>query len=228
MTQISIKGWSKDDRPREKLLSQGSSSLSNSELIALLIGSGTPNESAVELSKRILKSIDNNLNELGKFNAAQLQKLKGIGKAKAITIMAAMELGRRRKLDSQTETTKITDSQTVVDYFAPILLDLTHEEFWVMMLNRANKVIDHQKISQGGIAGTVTDIRIIFKKALEYQASSLIVCHNHPSGNISPSNADINITHKIKDAGNIMDINMLDHIIITDHSYYSFADEGMI
>lgn len=226
--KLSIKEWSIDDRPREKLLSKGIASLSDAELIAIIIGSGTREESAVEVSKKILNAVNNNLNELGKRTVNDLQKFKGIGEAKAISITAAMELGRRRKAAEVTERLKISSSQDVYDLFHSILADLPHEEFWVLFLNRSNKILDKQKISQGGISGTVTDIRIILKLAIEKSASSIILCHNHPSGNNKPSDADISITKKIKESGNLMEISLLDHIIVTDGAYYSFADEGLL
>jgi DNA repair protein RadC len=225
---LSIKEWSLEDRPREKLLAKGISSLSDAELIAIIIGSGNRDESAVELSKRILGSVNHHLNELGKLTVDDLQKYKGIGEAKAIGIVAALELGRRRKLTEAADKPKIMSSRDIYDIFHPLLADLRYEEFWILLLNRFNKVIDKQKISQGGISGTVTDIRIILKMAIEKLASALIVCHNHPSGNFTPSESDISITKKLKEAGALMDISLLDHIIITDGHYYSFADEGVI
>jgi len=225
---LSIKEWSLEDRPREKLLSKGISSLSDAELIAIIIGSGNKDETAVELSKRILGSVQHNLNELGKLTVDDLQKYKGIGEAKAISIVAALELGRRRKLSETIDRQKITSSRDIYEVFHPLLGDLPHEEFWIILLNRSNKIIDRQKISQGGISGTVTDIRMILHIALEKLASALILCHNHPSGNHKPSESDIAITQKIKESGSLMEISLLDHIIITDGNYYSFADEGIL
>ena len=225
---FSIKNWATEDRPREKLLAKGIDSLSNAELIAILIGSGTKNESAVDLSKKILQTANNDLNELGKFSILKLTKNKGIGQAKAITIVAALELGKRRKLAETIEKENITCSKNVADYFQSILSDLNHEEFWVLYLNRANKIIERRKISQGGVAGTYIDNKIIFKQAIENLASSIILCHNHPSGNINPSNADIDLTNKIVEIGKLMDINVLDHIIVTENSFFSFADNGKI
>ncbi len=224
--KLNIKQWDVEDRPREKCLAKGIESLSNAELIAILIGSGSRNESAVDLSKRILASASNNLHELGKQNVNQLKKQKGIGEAKAITIIAALELGKRRKTSDIINREKITSSKTVAQIFIALLSDLPHEEFWIMLLNRANKIIHKQKISQGGISGTVIDIRIIMKLGIEKLASSIILCHNHPSGNINPSTQDHTITKKIKEAGKILDIPVIDHIIIADNNYYSFADEG--
>lgn len=217
-----------EDRPREKLLNKGLSSLSDAELVAILIGSGTRNETAVELAKKILVSVKNNLNELGKLTVADLRKTKGIGEAKAITIIAALELGRRRKLSDSMSRKKIMGSKDVFEYFQPILGDLPHEEFWVLLLNRSNKIIERNKISQGGISGTVIDVRMILKNAIEKLASSLILCHNHPSGNLKASEADQKITEKLKEAARLMDIQVLDHLIVTDNAYFSFADEGIL
>jgi DNA repair protein RadC len=226
--KLSIKQWSLEDRPREKLLNKGISSLSDAELIAIIIRLGTKDESAVELAKRILSSVQHNLNELGKLTVEDLQKYKGMGEAKAIGILAALELGRRRKLSESVKKEKITSSRDIYNIFHPVLADLPNEEFWIILLNRSNKIIERQKISQGGLSGTVTDVRIILKTALEKLASSVILCHNHPSGNPTPSDADISITQKVKESGKLMDISLLDHIIVTDGNYYSFADEGLI
>lgn len=228
INNLSIKDWNADDRPREKLLEKGLSSLSDAELIAIIIGSGNKDESAVDLSKKILNKAGNNLNELGKFSVIDLLKFKGIGEAKAVSIVAAMELGRRRATADITDRTKIESSKDIYQLFHSLLADLPHEEFWVVLLNRSNKIIDKQKISQGGISGTVTDVRIILKLAIEKFATSLILCHNHPSGNIKPSEADISITKKIRESGTIMEIALLDHLIITDGNYFSFADEGIL
>ncbi len=225
---LSIKDWALEDRPREKLISKGLQSLSDAELIAILIGSGSRNESAVELSKKILNASKNNLHELGKMTITDLCKHKGIGEAKAITIIASLELGRRRKLSDVLNKEQITSSKDVADFFQPILGDLPHEEFWVLFLNRANRILSWHKLSQGGIAGTVIDVRLVIKQGIDNLASSMIVCHNHPSGNTKPSEADISITKKLKEAGKIMDIPLLDHLIVTDGGSYSFADEGLI
>lgn len=225
---LTIKDWALEDRPREKLLGKGINSLTDAELIAILIGSGNKNESAVELSKKVLKGVKNNLNELGKLTVEDLMTLKGIGEAKAITIIAALELGRRRKLADIMEKKKISGSKDVFEFFQPVLADLPYEEFWILLLNRSNKIIEKFKISQGGISGTVIDVRMILKNAIEKLASSIILCHNHPSGNLQPSEADKKITTKLKDAANIMDMQVLDHLIITDSSFYSFADEGIL
>jgi DNA repair protein RadC len=224
----SIKEWAVEDRPREKMQAKGVRSLSEAELIAILIGSGNLEESAVEVSRRIMASVNNNLNELGKKNISDLQKFKGIGPAKAITIAAAMELGRRRKESEPDEKAKVITSGDAAAIFKPLLSDLPHEEFWVLLLNRNNLVLDKMMVSQGGLAGTVIDVRIILKVALEKLACSIILCHNHPSGNLVPSEADKDITKKMKEAGKHMDIPVLDHLIIGNGSYFSFADEGLI
>ncbi len=225
---LGIKSWAEEDCPREKLLDKGRHVLTEAELIAILIGSGNREETAVELSKRILASVGNNLNELGKLNVNELCKFKGIGDAKAISIVAALELGRRRKETETVKREKITSSSDVFDIMKPSLVDLPHEEFWLLILNRANHVIKKELISRGGVAGTVVDTKIIFKTAIEHYASSIIICHNHPSGNLKPSDADVKITKNIKEAGKIMEIPLLDHLIITDSGFYSFGDEGMM
>jgi DNA repair protein RadC len=224
----SIKEWAVEDRPREKMLAKGIRSLSEAEMIAILIGSGNLDESAVELSRRILASVNNNLNELGKKTSNDLCKFKGIGPAKAITIMAAMELGRRRKESEPDEKPKVITSADAAAIFKPLLSDLPHEEFWVLLLNRNNLMIDKMLVSQGGLSGTVIDVRIILKMALDKLACSIILCHNHPSGNLVPSEADKEITRKIKEAGKHMDIPVLDHLIIANDAYFSFTDEGLI
>lgn len=223
-----IKEWAVEDRPREKLLYKGIHSLANSELIAILIRSGTRNHSAVELARKILDAAGNDLDRLGRFTVSDFMKIKGIGKAKAITIVSALELGRRRKINEASVNHKITSSRDVFEVFYPLLTDLVHEEFWVLLLNRSNKVIEKKKISQGGITGTVTDIRLIMKFALDMLASSIILCHNHPSGNIQPSEADLQITKKLQESSSVMDIKLLDHVIIGGNNYFSFADENLI
>jgi DNA repair protein RadC len=225
---LNIKSWAVEDRPREKLMDKGRQILSEAELIAILIGSGSKNETAVELSKRILSSVENNLNELGRLSVKELTKFKGIGEAKAISIVAALELGRRRKETEVKKRDKITTSRDVFDIMKTSMQDLPHEEFWILLLNRANAVIRKELISRGGVSGTVVDTKIIFKTAVENYACSLIVCHNHPSGNLKPSDADIRITKSIREAGKIMEIPLVDHLIITDTEYYSFADEGIL
>lgn len=227
-TNFAIKYWAEDDKPREKLMLKGKSALSDAELIAILIGSGSRNESAVELSKRILINTDNNLNTLGKLSLKQLTTFKGIGEAKAITIIAALELGRRRRAEESLELQKITSSKAVFEIMQPIIGELTHEEFWVLYLNNSNKVMYKTQISKGGITGTVVDTRIVYKIALEHNATSLILCHNHPSGVLLASEADKQITRKLKEAGKQLDILVLDHVIITEQSYFSFTDEGIL
>ncbi len=226
--KLSIKQWAVEDRPREKLLSKGIRSLSDAELIAILIGSGTREASAVDLAKHILSSTGNNLNDLSRLSVHDLKKFKGIGEARAIAIVAAMELGRRRKLEEVRRKKQITTSRDVFDFFHPFIGDLSHEEFWVLYLSRSNRILASKQTSRGGIAGTVIDIRLILKDALENTASSLIICHNHPSGTLQPSEADKEITRKIARAAEIMDIRLLDHIIIGDGSYFSFADENLL
>ncbi|MGO4771037.1 DNA repair protein RadC [Flavobacterium sp. W22_SRS_FK3] len=226
-THFPIPNWSEDDRPREKLMLKGKSVLSDAELIAILIGSGSRNESAVDLSKRILASVDT-LNSLGKMSISQLIDFKGIGEAKAITIIAALELGRRRRAEDSVELTKITSSKMVFEIMQPIIGELPHEEFWVLFLNNSNKVILKSQLSKGGISGTVVDVRLVFKLALESGATGLILCHNHPSGTLVPSEADKHITKKLKVAGDSLDVKVLDHLIITETKYYSFVDEGIL
>lgn len=226
--KLSIKDWAVEDRPREKLILKGTRSLSDVELLAILIGSGNLTESAVELARRILSSAGNSLNELGKNQLADFLKFKGIGKAKAVNIMAALELGRRRTGQGAPGKMVIGQSSDAADYFRPLLEDLPHEEFWVLLLNRSNTVIEKIMVSQGGLAGTVTDVRLILKAALEKLASAIILCHNHPSGNVQASEADHKITKKIKDAASLMDIAVLDHLIIAHGRYLSFADEGLL
>ena len=225
---FSIKKWAVDDRPREKLLKKGKLALSDSELIAILIGSGNRQESAVELSKRILASTKNNLSELGKLSVSDLCKFKGIGEAKAIAIISALELGRRRRLENALERIKITSSRSVFELMQPIIGELPHEEFWIIYLNNSNKVIDKIQLSKGGITGTLVDVRLTLKKALELGAVAIILAHNHPSGTLKPSMADKNLTQKLKTASESLDIKVLDHIIVTEMSYFSFADEVIL
>jgi DNA repair protein RadC len=226
--RMNIKDWAIEDRPREKLLYRGISSLSDAELIAILIGSGNSRETAVELSRRIMENVKNNLHELGKLNVENLKTFKGIGDAKAISIIAAMELGRRRNHSTALEMDKISGSSDVAQYLRPFIGDIPHEEFWALFLNRQNKIIDKQRLSQGGMTGTVIDVRLVLKMAIEKHATSLIFAHNHPSGNLEASDADRKITRQLKDAGAIMDIPLLDHLIITQAGYFSFADEGLL
>lgn len=224
----SIKSWAEDDRPREKLLLKGKSALSDAELIAIIIGSGSRNESAVSLSKRILASIQNNLNKLGKLSVLDFTKFKGIGDAKAISIITALELGRRRRLEEALELPKITSSKAVFNIMQPLIGEIQHEEFWVIYLNNSNKVLYKEQLSKGGLTGTVVDVRLVFKKAIELYATALILCHNHPSGKLLASNADKSVTTKLKLAGKTLDIKVLDHLIITENAYFSFADEDIL
>ena len=226
-TSFSIKNWSQDDQPREKLRDKGKMALSDAELIAILIGSGSTNESAVSLAKRILSSVDNNLNKLGKQSLKQLMRFKGIGEAKAISIAAAMELGRRRRGEEALEEKKINSSQTVFELMQPIIGELPHEEFWIIYLNNSNKIIQKNQLSKGGITGTLVDVRLVLKTALEVGAVGLILVHNHPSGTLKTSRADNDMNYKLKLAAESMDIKVLDHLIITEKEYLSFADEAL-
>lgn len=225
---LSIKAWAEADRPREKLLQKGRQQLSKAELLAILIGSGSAEESALHLAQRILKAVDENLHELGKCTIAELMQFKGIGAAKAVTIAAALELGRRRELSDVRNRPQVRSSRDGFNAIAPLLMDLPHEEFWMLLLNRANRVLSRVQVSSGGMAGTVVDARIVFRKALEGKACSVILAHNHPSGNLHPSQADIDLTKKLKSAGQLLDITVLDHLIISERGYYSFADEGQL
>lgn len=227
-TNFPITNWSDDDKPREKLMLKGKTALSDAELIAILIGSGNRNESAVDLSKRILASVDANLNALGKLTLQQLINFKGIGEAKAISILAAMELGRRRRAEEAVELNKITSSKATFELMQPIIGELPHEEFWVLYLNNSNKVLSKSQQGKGGITGTFVDLRLVFKTAFELGATALILCHNHPSGNLKPSEADKKLTQKLKVAGENLDIQVLDHLIVTENGYFSFADEDLL
>ncbi|MFS4417057.1 RadC family protein [Maribacter sp. 2307ULW6-5] len=227
-TSFSIKHWANDDRPREKLLQKGLGALSDAELIAILIGSGSRSESAVELSKRILASVDNNLNDLGKRSVKELMKFKGIGEAKAVSIAAALEMGRRRRAEEAAKVAKIGSSRDVFELLQPILGDLGHEEFWILYLNNSNKVMHKAQLSKGGITGTLVDIRLIMKQALQLGAVALILAHNHPSGTLRPSAADKQITEKVAAATKVLDLKVLDHIIVTQQDYYSFADNSLL
>lgn len=228
MKKLTIKTWALDDRPREKLLSKGKNALSDAELIAILIGSGNREESAVDLSKRILQSVESNINKLAKLSVENLIKFKGIGEAKAIAIITALELGKRRQLETALEKPKITSSKDVYSIMQPIIGDLAHEEFWVIFVNNSNKVLAKTQVSKGGLTATVVDVRLLFKQALELAAVGILVCHNHPSGKLNPSAADKQLTQKIKQAGITLDIKLLDHLIITEKAYFSFADEGIL
>jgi len=225
---LRIPQWAEDDRPREKLLMKGRSSLSDTELLAILLGTGTKAISAVDLAKQVLQRADQNLNSLARLSVADLTKIKGIGLAKAINIVSALELGRRRKELHQATKPRITCSEDVIEVIRPDLLDLNHEEFWIIILNRANFVLKKIQISRGGISGTVADPKVIFKSAFEQSGSSIILIHNHPSGNLQPSQADITLTKNLKEAGKLMEIPVLDHIIVGDNHYFSFADEGLL
>ena len=225
---LNIKSWAAEDRPREKLVLKGKGSLSDAELIAILLGTGTSKLSAVDLAKNILQSVNNDLNELGRLTVKDLMKIKGIGEAKAITIISALELGRRRKDFQAKEKPKIAGSLDVFEILKADLLDIPHEAFWILLLNRANRVIKKHQISQGGVAGTVADPKIIFKIAVEELASGIILAHNHPSGNLNASQADIDLTKKLKESGKLLDIQVLDHLIIAGKKYFSFADEGLM
>jgi len=225
---MNILSWAEEDRPREKLLLKGKAALSDAELIAILIGSGNTEQSAVELSKDILHSIAHDLNGLAKLTVSDLQKFKGIGEAKAISIVSALELGRRRKATSPEIKPQIRSSADVYEIIKAELMDQPIEQFWVLLLSRNNKVIKKQLISTGGVSGTVADPKVIFKAALDVLASGLILIHNHPSGNLKPSQADIQLTKKMKDSGKLLEIPILDHLIFTDDGYFSFADESML
>lgn len=224
----SIKNWAIDDRPREKLQTKGAAVLSDSELLAILINNGHKEKSAVDIAKDVLKMSGNNLNELGKLSLKELQKIKGIGIAKAITIAAALELGRRRQGSDALEKTVIKTSGNIAQYLRATIKDFSYEVFAVMFLNKANKINHFEIISRGGITGTVADPRIILKLALEHGATSIILCHNHPSGNLKPSRADEELTQKIKTAARYLDIDVMDHVIVSENGYYSFADDGML
>lgn len=226
--KYSIKEWAKDDRPREKLLLKGPQSLSDSELLAILIQNGTHERSALDLAREVLKLGKDSLPELGKLNIKELMRVKGIGEAKAITLVAAMEIGRRRQALSVLEKPVVSSSTDVALYLQSLLRDHKHEVFAVLFLNRANKINHFEVISRGGITGTIADPRIILKKALEEDAVSLILCHNHPSGSLRPSQSDEDLTRKIKEAASYFDIKVLDHLIVSEDGYYSFADEGLL
>lgn len=228
MEKSPIKCWAVTDRPREKLMTIGKSALSDAELVAILLGSGNKKESALELAKKILYNCNDNLIELSKLDIKKLCRFKGIGEAKAINIIAAMELGNRRRYSEVVEREKVSSSKDAFEVFLASLAGKAYEEFWILLLNRANKILKKLNISEGGISGTVADPKKIFKLALDHNASSVILCHNHPSGNVSPSESDIKLTNKLKEAGKMLDLPVIDHIIIGEDNYYSFADEGGI
>lgn len=220
--------WHEDDRPRERLMKHGAASLSEAELLAILIGSGLPGENAVDLARRVLHAAGNDIAQLARLTPQHLCRLRGIGQAKAIQIVAAVELGRRRQAEKAQKVEAIGASSDVFKIFYPMLRDLQHEEFWVLMLNRANRVMGKHMISRGGISGTIADPKVIFNRALLAQSSSIILVHNHPSGNTQPSNADRDITRKLRNAGDFLDLPVLDHLIIAEDGYFSFADEGLL
>jgi DNA repair protein RadC len=227
-TPFTIKSWAEEDRPREKLMLKGKAALSDAELLAILIGSGTVSMTAVELTKQILASVNNDLHELAKLSMQDLQKFKGIGEAKAITILAALELGRRRKDSEVQKRAVITCAKDAYMMMQADLMDLPYEEFWIILLNKANQVIKKVQVSRGGISGTVADVRLIFKYAIENLASGMVLVHNHPSGNVKPSTQDISLTKKVKEAGELMEILILDHLIFTNNTFFSFADAELL
>jgi DNA repair protein RadC len=227
-TTLSIRAWAEDDQPRYKLLHKGRQSLSDSELLAILIGSGSTDLSAVDLCKMILASVERDLEALSRLSLADLMKFKGIGEAKAVTIAAALELGRRRQLTDIRQKPQIRDSASAWEAIAPLLIDKNHEEFWVMYLNRSNQIINRNCVSMGGVAGTYVDPKVVFSKAVELLASAIILCHNHPSGQLKPSQEDIRLTKKLQEAGKVLDITVMDHLIIAGQQYFSFADEGLM
>ena len=223
-----IRSWSEDDRPREKMLQKGPAALSDAELIAILLQTGSAEKSALDLAREVLTSCKHNLSELGRLSAKEFQRIKGVGAAKSTILTAAIELGRRREATKALEKPVMSSSHAVAGYLRQVIRDYPHEVFGVLLLNQANKVLHFELVSQGGLTGTVADPRIIFRKALEHGATGVILCHNHPSGNTNPSQADKLITQKIKQAGEQLDIRVLDHLIIAESGYYSFADEGLI
>lgn len=228
MEKLTVKAWAEEDRPREKFMLKGRHTLSDAELIAILLGSGSRTETAVELARRVLQESKNDLQLLGRMNLNDLTAFNGIGAAKAVTLMAALELGRRRKEVQSDPMKKIGCSEDAAGIFQPLLGDLGHEEFWVLFLNRANLMITHRQISKGGMSGTIADPRIIFQHALQFKATGIILCHNHPSGNLKPSDADIRLTKNLVEAGKVLEITVLDHLIVTQAGYYSFSDEGRL
>ena len=223
---MNISQWAEEDKPREKLMLKGRNALSDAELLAIILGSGSRQETAVTLAQRILQHFQQDLNALGKSNVAELTTFKGMGEAKAIAVMAAMELGRRKQEKPIKERIQVKSSKDAYQSLFPHLADLPHEEFWVLYLNRGNKIMHKEQISRGGMSGTIADAKVIFKKALECHAAAIILAHNHPSGNLKPSDADLQLTKNIQQAGKVMEINVLDHLILSEQGYYSFADEG--
>jgi DNA repair protein RadC len=225
---LSIKAWAEEEQPREKMMLKGKAALTDAELIAILIGSGSVDENAIELSKRLLLSVNNDLSELGRSSIKDLTKFKGIGEAKAITIIAALELGRRRQFSDILQRNSISCSRDIYDVMLPLLIDLKYEEFWILLLNRANHIVGKVLVSKGGVSGTVVDSKLVFKPALEMLATGIILVHNHPSGNLKPSSADIDLTQKLFKGGKLLDITVHDHVIISNSGYYSFADMDMM
>lgn len=225
---LTIKSWAEDDRPREKLIIKGRQSLSDAELLAILLSSGNKNETAVQLAQRILNSNQNSINQLAKLQLNDLKKYKGVGEAKAVTIAAALEIGRRRIEETTVDKVKISSSKHAYEVIQSKLSDLPHEEFWVIFMNRSNTIIKTECISKGGVSGTVVDVRLILKPAIECLASGIILAHNHPSGNLKPSHEDVHLTKKVKEAAKLLDIIIQDHLIIGDQTYFSFADEGVL
>jgi DNA repair protein RadC len=228
MEQQGIKYWAEDDRPREKLILKGKIALSDAELLAIIIGSGTRNKSAVELSKEILSTFGNNLSEFSRVQISDLMKFNGIGEAKAINIIAALELGRRRQGSETPSKLKVIGAAMVYQHLKPFLGDLNHEEFYIIMLNHANEIIHTKQVSKGGMSSTIVDGKIIFNMALTFQASAIIVSHNHPSGNLNPSKQDVILTKSLREFGNYIDLPLLDHIIFTDNGYFSFAEQNLL
>lgn len=223
-----LRSWADEDKPREKMIQRGQAALTDTELLAVLVNSGLPGDDVIMITKRILASVGNDLVALSRLSIKELMRFRGIGEAKAVSIAAALELGRRRRESELGKTPIISGSRQAYEYMAPSLADLPHEEFWILLLNRANKVLRKFPVSTGGLTGTVADQRVIFKKALDATACGIILAHNHPSGSSKPSQSDIQITRRMAEAGRIIDIPILDHIIITETGYYSFADDGML
>lgn len=228
MEKLSINHWAEEDRPREKMMRKGAEALSIAELLAILIGSGTTEDSAVSLMQKVLSRCDNNINTLGKWSLNDFTSFKGLGPAKGITIMAALELGKRRAMQEPIERAVIKESTDIYNIFHPLLCDSPQEEFWLLLLNQAAKVIDKVRISQGGIDQTTVDVRSVMREAILVRATQIAMVHNHPSGNLKPSNEDINITNKIKKASDLLNIRLIDHVIVTDGKFYSFHDHGLI
>ncbi|MBW9199009.1 DNA repair protein RadC [Bacteroidales bacterium SW299] len=226
--KLNINQWAEEDRPREKMMLHGASALTNAELLAILIGSGNTEDTAVELMRKVLDGCHNKLGELGKCSVEDLCRYKGIGPAKAVTILAASELGKRRKEEEPKERVQIRCSTDIFAYFHPLMCDLSVEECWVMLLNQAAKVVDAIRISQGGLASTQVDVRCVLREALLKRATSIVLCHNHPSGNVTPSTDDDRLTQALNQAANTMNIRLLDHVIVTDGAYYSYVDEGRL